>query len=305
MPQSGPASGGHAVLARVLAFLSYCRVEKGLSANSLDAYRRDLTRFADWAAETKAPTTPGLEELRLYLDHLNQSGLKSRSVGRHLASLRGLYKFLAEHGDAANDPTEFLQTPKQWVSLPKYLTREQIEALFAAPDLTTPLGLRDRAMLELLYASGLRVSELCGCEAKNLESNLGVIRVMGKGNKQRLIPVGKFALQAIERYLESGRPSILKGRASRYLFISSRGGKLTRASFWRLLIEHGKRAGIFHNLTPHTIRHSFATHLLEGGADLRSVQAMLGHADISTTQIYTHVVRTRLRQTFDQHHPRA
>lgn len=300
-----PTTEGHPLSARVSAFLTFCRVEKGLSANSLDAYRRDLKRFTDWAAKTKAPTTPGTEDLRLYLDDLNQKGLKSRSVGRHLATLRGLYRFLLEQGTVDSDPTEFLTAPRQWASLPKYLNRKQIEDLFAAPDAATPLGLRDRAMLELLYASGLRVSELCGAQASDLDANLGIIRVLGKGNKQRLVPVGRSALTAIELYLQSGRAAILKGRASRFLFVSSKGAKLTRKSFWRLLGEHGKKAGIFHNLTPHTIRHSFATHLLEGGADLRSVQAMLGHADISTTQIYTHVVRTRLRQAFDENHPRA
>jgi integrase/recombinase XerD len=185
------------------------------------------------------------------------------------------------------------------------LSLDEINRMIAAPDLAKATGLRDRAMMELLYATGLRVSELCAIEIGDLETALGVLRVTGKGNKQRLVPVGKEALAAVSHYAENGRMRLLKGRASQYLFVTARGGKLNRKSFWKLLIQHGKKAGIFHGLTPHVIRHSFATHLVERGADLRSVQTMLGHEDISTTQIYTHVVRSRLREEFDRHHPRA
>jgi len=190
-------------------------------------------------------------------------------------------------------------------AIPKFLSGTEVEKLLLAPSPETPLGLRDIAMLQLLYACGLRVSELINVEIMNLNPVLGFLRVTGKGNKQRLIPVGRAALAAIEAYCNTGRPLLLKGKASRYLFITARGARMTRQGFWKLLGLHGKTAGIFHNLTPHVLRHSFATHLLEGGADLRSVQAMLGHADIGTTQIYTHVARARLRRVVDEHHPRA
>jgi integrase/recombinase XerD len=182
---------------------------------------------------------------------------------------------------------------------------QDIEKIIQAIDTTRPTGLRDRAMLELLYATGLRVSELCRLGLGDCNLNLAIVRTMGKGNKQRLVPIGKEAIGAVEDYLKNGRTTLLKGRASRYLFVTARGGCLTRQGFWKLLAGHGRKAGIFHGLTPHVLRHSFATHLLEGGADLRSVQVMLGHSDISTTQIYTHVMRSRLRQTVEEHHPRA
>lgn len=284
----------------VSSFLDYCRVEKGLASNTLDAYTRDLTAFAG-----KAERIPNLVELRQYLDSLYRAGLGSRSIARKLSVLRNFYRFLASEGRISTDPTERLTAPKQWQNLPKYLNRDEIERLLAAPDLTKKTGVRDRAMLELLYATGLRVSELCGLRVADVQSEQGVVRAIGKGNKQRLTPVGKSALRATRDYLESSRPKLLGQRPSPYLFVTARGTRLTRGAFWKLLIALGKRAGIFHNLTPHVIRHSFATHLLEGGADLRSVQTMLGHSDISTTQIYTHVMRSRLRQTIEQHHPRG
>jgi integrase/recombinase XerD len=181
----------------------------------------------------------------------------------------------------------------------------QIDKLLQAPDGTTPMGIRDRAMLELLYATGLRVTELCRVGVSELNLEMGVLRTTGKGNKQRMVPVGRSAIAAVRQYLETARGRFLKGRGSRFLFVTARGGPMTRQAFWKLLAAHGRRAGIYRNLTPHVLRHSFATHLLEGGADLRSVQTMLGHADISTTQIYTHVMRSRLRRTLDDHHPRA
>src|SRR5205823_9847970 len=190
-------------------------------------------------------------------------------------------------------------------TIPKFLNLAEIEKLIQAPDRARPTGLRDRAMLELLYASGLRVSELCRLGLNDLNQELGVLRTTGKGNKQRLVPVGKPAVLAVRDYLQSGRGTLLKGRVSRYLFITARGGCLTRQGFWKLLAAYGRKVGIFHGLTPHVLRHSFATHLLEGGADLRSVQVMLGHTDISTTQMYTHVMRSRLRDTVEKHHPRA
>jgi integrase/recombinase XerD len=296
---------GTLVSTAAAAFLAFCRVEKGLSANSLDAYRRDLDSLASWAWETKVSGHPTIEDLRHYVDWLQKKGLQSRSIARHITTVRNLYRFLLEQGTVEADPTEFLSSPKQWTTIPKFLNLDEIGKLLETPPQDQPLGLRDRAMMQLLYASGLRVSELCQVQVSDIERNLGVIRVVGKGSKQRLVPVGQSALNAIERYLESGRPVILKRKSSKYLFVTSRGGKLTRQAFWKLLGLHGKKAGITRQLTPHVIRHSFATHLLEGGADLRSVQSMLGHSDISTTQVYTHVVRSRLRKTIDDHHPRA
>jgi integrase/recombinase XerD len=288
---------------QITAFLNFCRLEKGLAHNSLEAYTADLYAFKQFIGTSG--DIPGTAEIRLHIDNLYQSGLSGRSVGRHLTTIRNFYGFLLREGDIATDPTEHLRTPRQWQTIPKYLNLEEIERIIRAPDLARPTGQRDRAMMELLYATGLRVSELCKVGLGDLNLELGVVRTTGKGNKQRLVPVGKTAILAVQEYLESGRPALLKGRACRYLFVTARGGCLTRQAFWKLLAAHGRKAGIFHGLTPHVLRHSFATHLLEGGADLRSVQVMLGHADISTTQIYTHVMRSRLRDTVEKHHPRA
>ncbi len=288
---------------QIQAFLNFCRVEKGLSANSLSAYLSDLERLNQFLGER--PAVPDIEQLRHYLDSLYESGLSSRSVARHVATLRNFCGFLVREGVLASDPSEHLRTPKQWQAIPKFLNLEQIDKLIGAADVSRPTGLRDRAMLELLYATGLRVSELCRVGVGDLNLEMGVLRTTGKGEKQRLVPAGKEAIQAVRAYLEKGRMALLKGRASRYLFVTARGGCLTRQAFWKLLGGYGRKAGIFHGLTPHVLRHSFATHLLEGGADLRSVQVMLGHADISTTQIYTHVMRSRLQRVVEQHHPRA
>jgi integrase/recombinase XerD len=297
------AEGSSSLCGQTGAFLNFCRIEKGLSANSIAAYTADLSRFVAFAGEIQ--DTPGVEEIRRYIDSLYQTGLSNRSVGRHLTTLRSFYGFLLREGKVQTDPTEHLRTPRQWQTIPKYLNLAEIERIIQAPDPAKPVGLRDRAMMELLYASGLRVSELCKLGIGDLDLEYQVLRTTGKGNKQRLVPVGKSAILAVRAYLETGRPALLKGRASRYLFITARGGCLTRQGFWKLLAGYGRKAGIFHGLTPHVLRHSFATHLLEGGADLRSVQVMLGHADISTTQIYTHVMRSRLKTTVEKHHPRA
>ena len=285
------------------AYLNHCRVEKGLAANSLAAYSADLARFIEFTGELAG--LPDTEQIRRYLDHLYQSGLGNRSIGRHLTTLRNFFGFLLREGLVSTDPTEHLRAPRQWQNIPKFLNLEEIEKIIQAADTARPTGVRDRAMMELLYASGLRVSELCKVGVSDLNLDLGVLRTTGKGNKQRLVPVGKAAVLAVRSYLESGRPALLKGKASRHLFITARGGCMTRQAFWKLLAGYGRKAGIFHGLTPHVLRHSFATHLLEGGADLRSVQVMLGHADISTTQIYTHVLRSRLRDTVEKHHPRV
>jgi integrase/recombinase XerD len=285
------------------AFLNFCRLEKGLSERSIEAYSSDLERFSSFFKGHLA--IPAADLVADYVDHLYGVGLSSRSVARHITTIRNLFGYLLREGLVASDPTAYLRQPKQWHTIPKFLNREQIEQLLAAPDASQPTGVRDRAMLEVLYASGLRVSELCGLGVADVNLDLGVLRTTGKGNKQRLVPVGKEARKAVESYLRTARNQLLKGRASRYLFVTRRGGCLTRQAFWKLLAACGRKTGIFHGLTPHVVRHSFATHLLEGGADLRSVQVMLGHADISTTQIYTHVVRSRLRKVVDEHHPRS
>ena len=244
-------------------------------------------------------------ELARYVESLYGAGLSARSIARHITTLRNFYRFLIQEGQLVDDPTEFLKQPRQWTTLPKYLNRDELDRLMAAPPAEKPTGLRDRAMLQLLYASGLRVSELCRLPVAAVEREMGVLRVTGKGNKQRMVPFGQAAGQALDPYLADARMRLLKGRASRYLFVTARGGAMTRQSFWKLLRGYGVKAGITRTLTPHVIRHSFATHLVEGGADLRSVQIMLGHADISTTQIYTHVAQRRLREVIEEHHPRA
>jgi|SRR5579883_2351795 len=285
------------------AFLDFCRVEKGLTANSLSSYTADLKKFTSFLSVPIISVSR--EQLHQYVNSLFQQGMSARSVARHVATVRNLYSFLTREGWVAADPAEFLEAPRQWSSLPKYLNQGEIERLIAAPPENKPGGLRDRAMLELLYATGLRVSELCALELAAVERQLGVLRVSGKSNKQRMVPFGESAGRAIDRYLLEGRPRLLKGRASKHLFVTARGSGMTRQCFWMLLKAHGRRAGILGPLTPHVIRHSFATHLVEGGADLRSVQIMLGHADISTTQVYTHVACRRLREIVDRHHPRA
>ncbi len=300
----GPSSKTGPLQATVTAYLHHCRVERGLAANTIDAYRTDLQRFEAFGGDDLIHCM-NAESVQKYIRSLYGTGLSSRSIARHIASLRGLFKFLLSEGRITADPTEHLQTPQQWQSIPRFLSRDQVEALLNAPKPSEPTGLRNRAMLQLLYATGLRVSELCKVRTADLNRDMGIVTVLGKGNKQRLVPVGDHALAAVETYLNKARPDLLRGRVSPFLFVTSRGGRMTRQAFWKLIVAHGKTAGIFQGLSPHVLRHSFATHLLEGGADLRSLQTMLGHSDIATTQIYTHVMRSRLRTVVDQHHPRA
>jgi integrase/recombinase XerD len=289
-------------------FLDFCRVEKGLALHSIDAYRRDLLDYQKFAASLTPPADPATAHpalVRAYLDWLYAVPVSSRTIARRLTTLRNYYSFLLREGRIAADPTLLIPLPKQWSSLPRYLNVAEIDRIADAPDEGRATGVRNQAMIDLLYATGLRVSELCRVQVADLDRDSGLVRVMGKGGKQRLVPVGQAALDSIGRYLAGPREELLKGRASRYLFVTARGGPLCRQAFWRLLRKAGQEAGVFGGLSPHVLRHSFATHLLEGGADLRSVQTMLGHADISTTQIYTHVVRSRLRETIDRHHPRS
>ncbi len=290
--------------ASIASFLNFCRVEKGLAANTLAAYGRDLAALAGFGGPRGwTPESATSENLRQFLDSRYKARLSSRSIARQLVSIRNFFLFLIREGMVKSDPTTDLAAPRQWKRLPKFLTAEEINRLLDTPD-GAPIEIRDRAMIEVLYATGLRVSELVQVRCGDLNREMGVLRTMGKGNKQRLVPVGRSALQAVERY-GPARLSLLRGRASEYLFVTARGRPLTRQCFWQRLAGYGRQAGMRRPLTPHVLRHSFATHLLERGADLRSVQLMLGHADISTTQIYTHVVRERLRHVFDRHHPRA
>lgn len=289
----------------IRGFLAFCRMEKGLSQNSLEAYSWDLAAFRVWAEPRTGADFPEAHVIKTYVNHLYSQKLSSRSIARRLSALRGFFHFLLAEGMISSDPTEHVASPKQWSAIPHFLNRDQIEKLIAAPDLAKPGGLRDRAMLELLYATGIRVTELIQLRMSNLDAGLGLVRVTGKGNKQRIVPVHATALGAISRYVAAGRPALLRGRVSPHLFVTARGGAMTRQAFWSSIKVNGRKAGIFHHLSPHVLRHTFATHLLEGGADLRSVQAMLGHADLATTEIYTHVVRSRLRETLDHHHPRA
>jgi integrase/recombinase XerD len=289
---------------RVRSYLHFCRIEKGLAPNTVESYRRDLAHFRQFQGDA-ALSSVTIDRLRAYLDHLRGAKLSNRSIARHVTTLRGFFGHLVDERELSSDPSELLAAPRISASLPKYLSRAAVNSLLESPRESTRTGLRDRAMIDLLYASGLRVSELIHLRISDLDELEGVVRVIGKGNKQRLVPVGRQALDSVARYCSEQRPRLLKGRVSPYLFVTSRGLPMTRQAFWKLLRGHGKAAGIPRSLSPHVVRHTFATHLLEGGADLRSVQVMLGHHDIGTTQIYTHVMRSRLRQTVEEHHPRT
>jgi integrase/recombinase XerD len=232
------------------------------------------------------------------------SGLSPRSVGRSVAAIRGFYRFLLLERQIEHSPTEDLRPPRAWPALPKFLSLEEVERLIAQPDVATPLGLRDRAMIEVLYATGMRVSELVGVRMTDLHLEEHYLTCVGKGNKERLVPVGEEAAAWVQRYAGTARRHLLKGRTSTRLFLNSRGGALSRIGFWKILKSYGRRAGLPRSLSPHVVRHSFATHLLERGADLRAVQMLLGHAELSTTQIYTHILEARLRTIYDRFHPR-
>lgn len=289
-------------------FLDYIRVEKGLAANTIAAYGRDLAEFDSYSHREKIKLEQvGRAQVRQFLASLYQRGLTARSVARHLVALRNFFHFLAREGKIRSDPTANIEAPQVGRSLPKYLTAGELDSVLGQPHASTPAGARDQAMLELLYATGMRVSELVHLRWEDFEVNLGVVRCRGKGNKERLIPVGKSALRAVEAYARDARPKLVskKNPLVPYLFLNRRGGPLSRVGFWKILARYGRQAGIQTPLAPHKVRHSFATHLLERGADLRSIQLMLGHSDISTTQIYTHVVKERLKQVYQSHHPRA
>jgi integrase/recombinase XerD len=283
-------------------------LEDGLSRNTLDSYRRDLNKFAEWLQKQRGCGLLAAThaDIQGFLAHLmGRQKAKATSTSRAISSLKRLFRYLLRQNKIGADPTLQIATPKLPRSLPKSLTEEDVELLLNAPDAETPLGMRDRTMLEVLYASGLRVSELVNLSVAQVSLDMGVTRVMGKGSKERLVPLGEEALDWIRRYLAEARPALLAGKVSDALFVTQQGSAMTRQMFWYLIKKHARHAGLHKPLSPHTLRHAFATHLLNHGADLRVVQMLLGHSDISTTQIYTHVARERLKALHAQHHPRG
>ena len=288
------------------AFLDAIWAERGLSANTLESYRRDLDKLAGHlTAQGISLPAASREALLEYLALEMKAGRSSRSIARYLSAFRQYYRWAVRERLLTEDPTALIESPRLGRSLPKALSEKEVEALLAAPLPDQPLGLRDRAMLELMYATGLRVSELTGLQLVNLSLNQGLVRVLGKGNKERLVPLGEEAERWLTRYLAEARPGLLKGRVADEVFVTARGGGMTRQSFWHLIKRHAQVAGIGKPISPHGLRHSFATHLLNHGADLRVVQLLLGHSDLSTTQIYTHVAREGLKRLHEQHHPRG
>jgi integrase/recombinase XerD len=286
-------------------YLDYLQVEKGLAPNSIESYARDLRSFGRYlaGAEIELERCERVDIIR-HFQSLRGDGLSARSTARALASIRGFFRFLVSERHLTNDPTENVENPKLWSNLPKTLIASEVTDLLAAPDRSTPEGMRDAAMLELLYATGLRVSELINVKVDDLVLDAGFLRTIGKGSKERIVPFGDEAKKSILHYIEHGRPHFDK-RADAALFLTNRGRAMTRQTFWMKITRYARQAGIDARISPHVLRHSFATHLLENGADLRSVQMMLGHTDISTTQIYTHVSRARLQKLYDEFHPRA
>ncbi len=294
-------------LAEIDAFCDALWLEDGLAKATLDSYRSDLGRLSSWLADNSGEALLDLRATTLsaFVAHLSRQ-TRASSQSRYLSTLRRFYRWQLARGRIVNDPTLKLANPTRPSRLPKVMSEKQVESLLAAPDLDTPLGLRDRAMLETLYATGLRVSELVNLKLHEIGFNEGVLRALGKGNKERLVPLGELAIDWLGRYLKEARQEILKGRQSDALFVTARGGARTRQAFWQLIKRYALIAGIApEKLSPHVLRHAFATHLLNHGADLRVVQLLLGHADISTTQIYTHVARERLKSLHATHHPRG
>jgi integrase/recombinase XerD len=286
-------------------FLDYLPVEKGLSANTVLAYGRDLAKYLSFLERNKVDWSRADEPtVARFIRDESRAGLQARSLARLISAMRSFHKFLSLDGFIKKDPTANLSSPKTWLNLPKFLTVPEVETLLRQPDEKEPGGLRDRAMLEVLYATGLRVSEITGLKPGDINIAEGYVVCRGKGGKERVVPVGETAVAAVRRYLNEVRPALDK-KSSEALFLTRRGDPFTRQGFWKMLAGHARRAGLSAEVSPHVLRHSFATHLLERGADLRSVQLMLGHSQITTTQIYTHVTRERLRQVYDKFHPRA
>jgi len=302
----------------IAAFLDHLRAERRLADHTIESYARDLTALGRYAAgANRRLDALDRQTLEAFVRQQMASGLSPRSVARSIAAIRGFYRFLVLDRQLERNPADDLTPPRAWPALPKFLSIEEVDRLIAQPDVSTPLGLRDRAMIELLYATGMRVSELVGVRPHDLHLREQYVTCIGKGNKERLIPIGEQAAHWVERYLRDARPALRgakrpgtpKRSQSRReggdrVFVNVRGGPLSRVGFWKILKAHGRRAALPRGLSPHVVRHSFATHLLERGADLRAIQMMLGHADVSTTQIYTHVLEARLRAVYDRFHPR-
>ncbi|MBD3358016.1 MAG: site-specific tyrosine recombinase XerD [Chitinivibrionales bacterium] len=289
-------------------FINYLIVERGLSPNTIESYSRDLRKFADYLdREGITDLLAGVDSVVVisFTMSLRKQGLSSKTTGRNLSAIRMFFRFLAREGTVSADPTVNIETPRNRAHLPTVLNLSDVDALLAQPDRTTPRGLRDKAMLEVLYATGVRVSELVALTMENLNLQVGYLVTFGKGSKERVVPLGEAAVDCVNEYITHGRPLLLKENNSRFVFLNGSGKGLTRQGFWKIIRRYALKAGIDKKLSPHTLRHSFATHLLENGADLRSVQMMLGHADISTTQIYTHLTQERLKNIHLQYHPRA
>ena len=287
-------------------YLIYLRDVKRMSANTVESYARDLAALAAFA-EAKGTAVDALErkELEAFVRSLMARGLSPRSVARAVACVRGYFRFTSLERQLPESPAADLRAPRAWAALPKFLDLEEVDCLLAQPDVATPRGLRDKALLEVLYASGMRVSELVAIKPGDLNLDEGYLTCVGKGDKERIVPVGQAATDWLKRYMRDGRPALLHKRTSPWVFVNARdGGPLSRVGFWKVLKAYGLKAGIGREISPHVLRHSFATHLLERGADLRAIQVMLGHADLSTTQIYTHVLEARLRAVYDKYHPR-
>jgi len=289
-------------------FFNYLSVEKGLSSNTLNAYGRDLAVYTDYFKRHEKIADPvAINQLMVlhYLNFLKSRGLSPRSRARSLSTLRSFHRFLLRENYTEHDPTALLESPRSLPALPRLLSKKEVECLLQAPTGDTPIAVRDRAMLEVLYATGMRVSELVGLRLGDLKLDIGCLNAFGKGSKQRLIPLGEVAIEILQEYLQNSRHKLLKNLTSEEVFLNVRGKKLSRQGFWKNLRNYALKAEIKQKVYPHMLRHSFATHLLENGADLRSVQTMLGHVDISTTQIYTHVIQERLQKLHQQYHPRG
>jgi len=285
-------------------YLAYLRDVRRMSPNTVESYARDLAALAAFAEKRQLdPAALDRRELEAFVRGLMASGLSPRSTARAVACVRGFYKFLAVEQRRESSPADDLRAPRAWAALPKFLDLDEVDRLLAQPDVAKPRGLRDKALISVLYATGLRVSELISLKSTNLHLREGYLTCVGKGDKERIVPIGQEAADWVQKYLAEGRPKLVP-KSSPWLFVNARGGPLSRVGFWKLLKEYGLKAGITRNISPHVLRHSFATHLLDRGADLRAIQMMLGHADLSTTQIYTHVLEARLRSVYDRFHPR-
>ncbi len=288
-------------------FLHHLAVERGLAENTLSSYQRDLHQFVSWLTEKEIRAVEQVRRnhIMAYLLGLQKKGRAPATISRQLAALKSFYHFLMQEGAVQQDPTTNLDSPKLAKKLPHVMTPAEVDRLLSMPDAATPSGSRDKAMLELLYAAGLRVSELMALDTTHINLDMGYVQCFGKGSKERIVPMGSVAAGSLNEYLEEGRKKLKKHPSETALFINKRGSRLTRQGFWKILKKYAQIAGITKEIAPHTLRHSFATHLLENGADLRSVQEMLGHADIATTQIYTHLTKSRIKEVYDKTHPRA